>query len=317
MIEKLSVTFERQVERIHQLLERSPSKVVWNDKIPDPDNPDQPRQIDISIDRDGERVHVECRIHSSPQDVKWIEELIGRRASLRIDVMIAVSSSGFTDGAQKKAAAFDIKLRTLSKLTDNEVLLWVDPAKAWLVFYEFADCQLLIEMDCAALPEPIALTKEDGTAVEWRPLFETIMKMLDDSPELDHEERAFGLDIQSAPILVGGQKPSGMTFRARTRRLKKSVRLTSILQYADPHSKDGTSVYVQKHADDTVEIIRSADQAALVSDSTSAAVPPNSLFHSVLLDFIEPTSVNWVKVVNPQLAMQFDVQIGLIITFCR
>jgi hypothetical protein len=44
---------ERQVERIHQLLEVEGSTVTWNDHIPDPDNPSQPRQIDISIRRDG------------------------------------------------------------------------------------------------------------------------------------------------------------------------------------------------------------------------------------------------------------------------
>jgi hypothetical protein len=45
--------FERQVERIHQLLETEGTIVTWNDHIPDPDNPAQPRQIDVSIRRDG------------------------------------------------------------------------------------------------------------------------------------------------------------------------------------------------------------------------------------------------------------------------
>ena len=42
------------------------------------------------------------------QDVKWIEELIGRKQSLRADSVIAVSSAGFTDGAILKAKAFGI-----------------------------------------------------------------------------------------------------------------------------------------------------------------------------------------------------------------
>ena len=73
--------FEQQIERIHSLLEESDASVTWNDRVPDPDNPDQARQIDISIKRDGKVTHVECRIHKTPQDVKWIEELIGRRTS--------------------------------------------------------------------------------------------------------------------------------------------------------------------------------------------------------------------------------------------
>jgi hypothetical protein len=41
MIEKQSSAFEHQIERIHQLLEGELSTVIWNEKIPDPDNPDQ------------------------------------------------------------------------------------------------------------------------------------------------------------------------------------------------------------------------------------------------------------------------------------
>ena len=59
MIEKLSTEFEHQIERIHQLLEEEPSKVTWNDKVRDPDNPTQLRQIDITIDRNGTIIHVE------------------------------------------------------------------------------------------------------------------------------------------------------------------------------------------------------------------------------------------------------------------
>jgi len=64
-----------------------------------PDNPSQPRQIDITIKRDGKLTLVECRHHRSRQNVKWIEEMMGRRVSLEADCAIAVSSSGFTSGA--------------------------------------------------------------------------------------------------------------------------------------------------------------------------------------------------------------------------
>ena len=71
----------------------------WNDRIPDPDNPNQPRQIDITVIWDNELTIIECRIHNRKQDVNWIEELMGRRVSLKADAVIAVSASGFTDGA--------------------------------------------------------------------------------------------------------------------------------------------------------------------------------------------------------------------------
>jgi hypothetical protein len=116
MIEK-STAFERRVERIHRLLEGEDAVVTWNERIPDPDNPSQPRQIDVTIRRPDSFTIVECRLHATPQDVKWIEELIGRRASLRADAVIAVSNSGFTQGAESKAAQFGIILRDFNTLT--------------------------------------------------------------------------------------------------------------------------------------------------------------------------------------------------------
>jgi hypothetical protein len=44
---------ERKVNRIHRLLEVEGSTVTWNEHIPDPDTPDQMRQIDVTIRRDG------------------------------------------------------------------------------------------------------------------------------------------------------------------------------------------------------------------------------------------------------------------------
>ncbi len=107
----VSSEFEQQIKKIHEVIEQSGSKITWNDHIPDPENPDQARQIDISVKKNDSLTIIECRIHKKKQDVKWIEELIGRKLSLRADALIAVSSSGFTEGAIKKAKAYGIFLR--------------------------------------------------------------------------------------------------------------------------------------------------------------------------------------------------------------
>src|SRR5437016_5800572 len=117
---KASTAMEQQVERIKRLLEPQGAEVLWNEKIPDPDNPKQLRQIDVTIRRDGKLTHVECRVHQEPQDVSWIEELIGRRISLGADAVIAVSASGYTEGAILKANAKGIILRELSTLSEDE-----------------------------------------------------------------------------------------------------------------------------------------------------------------------------------------------------
>src|SRR5580700_6264455 len=97
---------EHQVHRIHELLVGCHEDVTWNDHIPDPDNPEQLRQIDITIRRNGIFTIIECRLSKRAQDVKWIEELIGRRQSLGADTIIAVASAGFTTGAKRKAARY-------------------------------------------------------------------------------------------------------------------------------------------------------------------------------------------------------------------
>jgi hypothetical protein len=86
---KASDVFEQQIHRIYELLQGSGAQVTWNDHIPDPDNPSQSRQIDVTTRRDTTLTLVECRERGSPQDVTWIEELIGRRPSLGGDAVIA------------------------------------------------------------------------------------------------------------------------------------------------------------------------------------------------------------------------------------
>src|SRR5690606_9187578 len=66
----------------------------------------------------------ECRFREGRQDVRWIEELIGKRQSLRADTVIAVSDGGFTAGAIKKAEAFGVIIRDLETLTDDEIAQW-------------------------------------------------------------------------------------------------------------------------------------------------------------------------------------------------
>ena len=120
-----SKEFEKQIARIVKVLEWQGAKVTWDAKIPDPDNPKQLRQIDILIENKNKTITiVECRIHKNPQDVKWIEEMFGRKCSLNAKIAIAVSASGFTKGAILKASRLGVVLREFSTLTDNEIKSW-------------------------------------------------------------------------------------------------------------------------------------------------------------------------------------------------
>jgi hypothetical protein len=126
--------FEAFVERIYQTL--SPNVIVKIDeKIQDPDVKGRMRQVDVALYGDDFCVFVECRKHTARQDVKWVEELIGRKRSLRPDLMIGVSASGFTKTAIKKAEAHGIILRCVREVTDSEIMSW---SERFSVEYRFA-----------------------------------------------------------------------------------------------------------------------------------------------------------------------------------
>lgn len=132
---KKHTEFEKQISRIYELLSENSAKVTWNDRIIDPDNPQQLRQVDITIKKDDVVVHVECRSHNRPQDAKWIEELYGRKISLNATAMIAVSDSGFTEGAIRKAEKFGIFLRRMDELSDKEITRWGENTTLSIQYY--------------------------------------------------------------------------------------------------------------------------------------------------------------------------------------
>jgi Restriction endonuclease len=151
--QKKSEAFEQQIHRLHELVDGNDAEVKWNDHIPDPDNPAQPRQIDITIKRGDDVTLVECRLHKERQDVKWIEELMGRRSSLRAASVIAVSNSGFTKGAVTKAKAHGIFLRELDQLSPDEVRAWGCSIAMTLYYYEYKDLELSLLFQPQSIPK--------------------------------------------------------------------------------------------------------------------------------------------------------------------
>lgn len=74
---------------------------------------------------------IECRARPSdgPAPVGWIEQLAGRRTRLKLNRVMAVSSTGFSQPARDAAHEFGIPLREFAQLTYNDVADWL-PANA-------------------------------------------------------------------------------------------------------------------------------------------------------------------------------------------
>jgi Restriction endonuclease len=315
MNKKASADFEHLIERIHLLVESGESKVTWNDRIIDPDNPEQLRQIDVTIARQDRLTHVECRIHSAPQDVKWIEELIGRRASLKADAMIAVSASGFTKGAIKKAEAHGIILRTLHTLSEQEIRDWGRVTDVDVIYYEFTDTVITFRIPPDARIRGPFISDEHGKPVPFRGLFESIMNRMADDASLKDVDQSAVVKVHSpvdAPVLVDGIKSTYCIVDTNVRRIVRKLSLASVVAYAAPDGVDLTeNANVQRFDADGFEILQNSDEVAVVVDLTDVPLPPRCLLHTVLFDFGRIIEMRWFKPVGLHEAMNYSTDVTI------
>lgn len=90
----------------------------------------QKREVDISI-RFKVGTHefltvIECRDRKKSQDATWIEQIVTKTRNIHANRVIAVSTSGFTDGAKKLAEHENVILRTLRDFKADEAIEWMD-----------------------------------------------------------------------------------------------------------------------------------------------------------------------------------------------
>jgi hypothetical protein len=74
------------------------------------------------------KIAVECRDYSRDQNVQWIDSLIGKFARLKVNQIVAVSSSPFSDAAKKKAFAHNIELITVNEALTTD---WLNRIERW------------------------------------------------------------------------------------------------------------------------------------------------------------------------------------------
>jgi hypothetical protein len=302
--------FERQIERIHRLLETEDSIVTWDDHIPDPDNPSQARQIDVSIRRDSSLTLVECRIHKERQDVNWIEELMGRRISLKADAVIAVSASGFTKTARDKANAHGIHLRDLATLSHEEIQSWGRKRTVTLNFCEFTDATLTLYIceppPLAQLPHLTGIDGKPPSPLIWRLLWQSIMLKFD-------ENKWTGVPVTidgpiAASLLINGKSPTSMRLHAKVRRIEEIVQLASVVVYADP-------ITAARHAEvghyelGASEIIENCDDLAMTIDLSTITVPDNCCLETVTVNAgrivrARPQFIGMVQALNCRIPIQ-------------
>jgi hypothetical protein len=284
-----SEKFEQQISRIHQLIEQHGSEVTWNDQLPDPDNPSQPRQIDVTIRRDGKLTLVECRIHSERQDVKWIEELIGRRVSLHADAVIAVSASGFTKGAILKAQSFGIILRDFSTLTEEEISAWGHLTHVSLTFYEFREVALTFRFSPGHLKELNVDQIEESLRAspgELYGIFELVSKKVDEANPPAGTVCIFDAEVGKEGLIIAERPVKRIEFHGNILRQETVIRIPSVVAYDAPGVLGiERQAFVEKVDLGEFEITSSSNDVLVTIDLSPVKAPIGAKFHSVNLEF--------------------------------
>lgn len=230
---------ELQVHRIHELLVRSRADVTWNDHIPDPDNPKQLRQIDITIRRDGKLALIECRLSRRRQDVKWVEELIGRRQSLGADEVTGVASAGFTAGAKKKAARFGVHLRDFQQLSDDEMTNWGRQVALRLYYYQYSEAVVSLGFaeHSVANIDPESLGQEFRSHPVLQSVFNAAASQLDTLTLLARNDtRTVGVGVAIRPdgVVLSGEPLLERRLKCKAHLVAQDIDPSGVYGYGDP-----------------------------------------------------------------------------------
>ena len=235
-----SEAFERQVSRIHELLVQSNERVTWNDHIPDPNNSKQLRQIDVTVRNGDTLTLIECRLSSRPQDVKWVEELMGRRQSLRVQKIIGVSSAGFTKGALKKAAAFEVVLYDLRQLTDEDIAGWGRQVSLEIYYFKYSEVTLGVGFAPESIPklEPSNISRELRSHHLVQSAFNAAAKKLDEHKLLasnDTQIHPFEVRLRpEAMVHLCGEQVLEISLEGHACLVNQSISSFKVYKYGQP-----------------------------------------------------------------------------------
>lgn len=297
---------ERQVHRIHELLVRSHEGVTWNDHIPDPDNPEQLRQIDVTIRRNGELTIIECRLSRRRQDVKWIEELIGRRQSLGAQEVIAVASAGFTAGARRKAARYGVLLRDLKQLSDDEIASWGRRVALTIYYYQYSEAVLALGFAEHSIPNvnPEVVCQELRSHPVLQSVFNAAASQLDTLKLLarnDTRTIRVRLTIQPYGVVLSAEPLLEIGIVCLARLVAQRIDSTGVFGYGQPHEAPAQrEATVERFALGETSIVHQHDRAAVDIDLSFVRLPPLSQIRYIRTTSADELDHESFAITNPQ-----------------
>jgi hypothetical protein len=292
--------FERQVARLIQAAEGDGAVVTWDDRLRDPDNPDQARQIGVTVKRPDSLSIIECRLHSRPQDVNWVEELYGRRASLRAQMVMGVSASGFTTGAWKKAAALGVFLRELRELTTEEANSWGRSTRVRLSYIHLRRLELyLVPTSTIHIARPHSRTlllKSNGEPWPLDDLFRTLANRL---AELNTTERFARLQVFTRELHIGSVPVPEVVLNVDWRWVHRDVSVPTVLTFRGPgEPAEPAEAMVEKNHYSRTEIFHVNGTVLPVIDVSLAPPEPRSYLRRADIDLGAPLPVRGIAMIG-------------------
>ena len=301
-----SRAFERQICRIKELLERSSDNVTWDDYVPDPDNPSQLRQIDVTVRRGSKLTIVECRLSKRRQDVKWVEELIGRRQSLQAEAIIAVASAGFTVGAQKKAIRHGVLLRDLRDLREEEITGWSSRVSLVLYYYQYSEVTLFIRVSPQAFStrNPTEVVPELESCGVVQAAFNAAAQQLEPLKLLATEEkRIFSFGVRIRPekdIRLSGESILEVGLEGKVCLVMRPVSCARVLRYGKPREPVGErNITVEQFSMGETSIVHHKDRVAIDIDLSDVELPPLSQLRYFRVSSTEDLEHESFAITNP------------------
>ena len=291
--------FEEKISWIESLLKKKKADVQLNKKILDPDNPKQKRQIDITIESENQFTLVECRLHSRPQNVKWIEELYGRRVSLNATSVIAVSASGFTEGAIKKAERFGIIIRDFKTLTEDEINGWATKSKVYLEYLHLFDTIFFVVLEESSIQTGEAFIHflETPEGKQWP--VDTIFKSL--AKKLDRTERLGGgarIQLFTKNLLFKGSQVNEIILQSNYDLKRYQEELPVISIYGAPGQRKTPEVIIERQEKSNFEIYKNEKSFSCIIDMSVVKSKPGAIFKCILFDFGKPVTLYAIKVIG-------------------
>jgi len=255
---------------------------------------------DILIEEKEKKTIVECRHHQKKQDVKWVEEIFGRKVSLNAFSAIAVSSSGFTIGAIKKAKRLGVILRTFEDISIKEISTWGVKCNFSILYIKFIKFEVYPVSSRIITSKTefnkIGIVDSEGELFPIKDLFSKLAKVADETNQKRNTLTAF-FNIKK-DLYYNGEKLEDLVVHCEFRRLNKKVWLPSVSLYSSPSKKPESQVYVNVTPFNNSEIYQTNESIFQIIDLSMVKPIDGAVFRSVTQNFDRQVMLSGMRLIG-------------------